>query len=243
MTIGEKIQYCRKNRLGISQAQLAEKTGINITTIKLYENNKMIPSSPQAQKLANAFGIGVGVFTEPVSGWNFKLETYGDLIKLIMVFRKNHIISINGDRGKDGKLIPNTVTFSLAPAFGMFFQTSDLRCSAEDIQLSLKSNTILDNLLKWESLFTKYEDLSAKYKNDEDAKTILKGIEDDLDVIELEMQFNSILLERTNGHITVKVNPDYGNEDVLAKAREKAIAKELKSQKAKKRRKNDDDKK
>lgn len=205
MTIGEKIQYCRKNRLGISQVQLAEKTGINITTIKLYENNKMIPSQSQAQKIADALGVGVGVFIEPVSGWSFKLETYGDLIKLIMVFRKNHIISLNGTRGEDGRLVPSTVTFSLSPIIGKIFQSADNKCSAEDILLSLKSDNILDSLLKWESLYTKYEDLSDKYKNDEDAKTILKGIEDDLDVIELEMQFNGLLLERVNGTLATKV--------------------------------------
>lgn len=205
MTIGEKIQYCRKNRLGISQAQLAEKTGINITTIKLYENNKMIPSQSQAQKIADALGVGVGVFTEPVSGWSFKLETYGDLIKLIMVFRKNRIISMNGTRGEDGRLVPSTVTFSLSPIIGKIFQFADNKCPAEDILLSLKSDTILDSLLKWESLYTKYEDLSDKYKNDEDAKTIFKGIEDDLDVIELEMQFNSLLLERVNSTPITKI--------------------------------------
>lgn len=212
MTIGEKIQYCRKNRLGISQAQLAEKTGINITTIKLYENNKMIPSQSQAQKIADALGVGVGVFTDPVSGWSFKLETYGDLIKLIMVFRKNRIISLNGTRGEDGRLVPSTVTFSLSPIIGKIFQSADNKCSAENILLSLKSDNILESLLKWESLYTKYEDLSDKYKNDEDAKTILKGIEDDLDVIELEMQFNSALLERVNNNLAVKLTANFTGE-------------------------------
>lgn len=245
MTIGEKIKYCRKNRLGLSQAQLAQKTGINITTIKLYESNKMIPSQSQAQKLADIFGVDIEVFTEPISNWMFKLETYGDLTKLIMISRKNQIIFINGTRMEDGKLDANTVTFSVSSQIGKSFQSTKCDCSADEINFSIKNKAVLDNILKWESLYTKYEDLSEKYKNDENANSILKVIQDNLDLIELEMQFNSLLLERIDGRIAVKVNPDYGNEEILIQNREKAIAKVLKSQKSqakKSRQKKDDNK-
>ena len=233
MTIGDKIKYCRAHT-GISQAKLAELSGISLVSIKRYETNKALPLPPQIQRLADAFGVNVGVFEEPVSGWNISLETYGDLIKLVMILRRNHIITINGDRGKDGILISDTVTFSLAPTVGKYFQAVDLNCLSEDIQLTLNRKMILDSLLKWESLYTKYEELSTTYKDDEGANAALKSVADDLDIIELEMQFNSILLESADGHITVKVNRDFGNEAELAKAREKAIAKELKSQKKKK---------
>ena len=195
MTVGEKIKFCRC-RSQISQAKLAELSGISLVSIKRYETNKMIPSQSQAQKLANIFGVDIEVFTEPISNWTFKLETYGDLTKLIMISRKNQIIFINGTRMEDGKLDANTVTFSVSSQIGKSFQSTECDCSADEINFSIKNKAVLDNILRWESLYTKYEDLSEKYKNDENANSILKVIQDNLDLIELEMQFNSLLLER-----------------------------------------------
>lgn len=194
MTIGEKIKYCRC-RCQISQAQLAELSDISLVSIKRYETNKMIPSQSQAQKLADIFGVDIGVFTDPISSWMFKLETYGDLTKLIMISRKNQIILINGTRMEDGKLDANTVTFSVNSQIGKCFQSTKCDCSADEIQFSIKNKAVLDNILKWESLYTKFEDLSEKYKNDENANSILKVIQDNLDLIELEMEYNASLLE------------------------------------------------
>lgn len=211
MTFGEKIKYCR-NRLGITQAKLVELSGISLVSIKRYENDKMTPTQPHLESLSKALGISALAFTDTYFESLHELETYGDLIRLLMIFRKNHIVTISGDRGEDGKLISETVTFSPVPIIGKMFQTANDKLSGENILLTLKSKIILDNLLKWESVYTKYEASSEKYKGDEGAKAILKEIEDNLDVIELEMQFNNLLLERVNGHIAVKISPYLENE-------------------------------
>lgn len=235
MTFGSKLKYFR-HRCSITQAKLAELTGIHLVSIKRYETNKIMPTTPHLEKLADALGVSISAFEETDDLKTIcNLQTYSDLMRLLIVLRKNHIISINGNRGEDGRLLPDTVTFSLAPLFAKFFCVQDKKGSAEEIQLSLKSPLILDNIVKWESIYAKYEYLSDKYKGDEDAKTFLKTLEDNLDQIELEMQFDPILLERVDGHITVKVTPELGNEDILSELREKAIAEELKKQSKNKR--------
>ena len=56
MTIGEKIKYFR-TRIGITQAKLAELSGIHPVSIRKYETNKMVPQSPQIDRIAEALGI------------------------------------------------------------------------------------------------------------------------------------------------------------------------------------------
>ena len=45
MTIGEKIKYFR-TRIGITQAKLAELSGIHPVSIRKYETNEMVPQAP-----------------------------------------------------------------------------------------------------------------------------------------------------------------------------------------------------
>ena len=56
MTIGEKIKYFR-TRIGITQAKLAELSGIHPVSIRKYETNKMVPQAPQIDRIAKALGI------------------------------------------------------------------------------------------------------------------------------------------------------------------------------------------
>ena len=56
MTIGEKIKYFRK-RIGITQAKLAELSGIHPVSIRKYEINKMVPQAAQIDRLAEALGV------------------------------------------------------------------------------------------------------------------------------------------------------------------------------------------
>lgn len=207
MTIGEKIKYCR-HRYNITQAKLAELSGVSLVSIKRYESNKTIPVKSHIEKLADALGIGSFAFSDMNIDFPSKMETYGDLIGLLMFLRKIHVVAIDGTRDDDGRLVPNTATFSIAPMIGKVFQSSVLEHSVEDIQLSLKSQNILDGLLKWESVYNKYEHLSEKYKDDEKAQTTLTSIEEDLAVIELEMQCNSTLLERVKDTPVVKIASD-----------------------------------
>ena len=56
MTIGEKIKYFRTQKR-ITQAKLAELSGIHPVSIRKYETNKMIPQSQQIDKIAEALEI------------------------------------------------------------------------------------------------------------------------------------------------------------------------------------------
>lgn len=59
MTVGEKIRAARKEK-GLSQKDLAEKTGLSIATIQGYEQGKYKPKIENVQKIANALEVPVG---------------------------------------------------------------------------------------------------------------------------------------------------------------------------------------
>lgn len=193
MTIGDKIKYCRtRNRL--SQAKLSELSGISLVSIKRYETNKAVPLPPQIKKLANALGIGALAFSETYFDSLQELETYGDLAKLIMVLRKNHIISIYDD--------DKTVSFSINASIGKHIQAKMLNSSGEAfncdvmcIPFLINDRAISEVILKWSLYYTKFEAISEKHKNGEYDGGVLKAIQDELDRIELEMEYNASLLE------------------------------------------------
>lgn len=59
MTLGEKIAYSRK-QIGISQQELAKRTGISLRTITFYEANSHKPRSEKNYvALAEALGVTV----------------------------------------------------------------------------------------------------------------------------------------------------------------------------------------
>lgn len=238
MTIGDKIKYCR-TRNKLSQAKLSELCGISLVSIKRYETNKAIPLPPQIKKLANALGIGALVFSETYFDSLQELETYGDLIRLLIIFRKNHLVQIDGERDESGRIRTETAEFKLNPIIGGLFRVAD-DTLAKDVSFRLSDNKSLEGLLQWESAYSKYEQLFDKYGNDESAQATLNENDEILGKIELELQYDNRMLKRTDGHITVKVNPDYVDTTELAKKREKVIEKELKSQAKKKRKKSTD---
>ena len=56
MTIGDKIRYLR-TRMGITQGELADLSGIHPVSIRKYETNKMTPQAQQIEKIADALGV------------------------------------------------------------------------------------------------------------------------------------------------------------------------------------------
>lgn len=246
MTIGEKIKYCRSKH-GISQAQLAKIGKIDISSIKKYETNKATPTYSQVKKIAAALGMSSLAFTDTYFEALRELETYGDLMGILIILRKNHLIQIDGERTEDGHILPETAEFKLNPLIGAFFSAVGSDTLARDMAFQFTNKDafnqkLLKDLLNWEYVYTMYENSLIKYKdnNDESIKTALKENDEILGKIELELQYNCLMLEQTDGHLVVKINPDYGNTDSLMKEREKAIAKELKSQTKKSRSKKDD---
>lgn len=71
MSIGARIKKYRK-RLGLSQVELAEKAGIAVNSLRLYEAEKREPKLESIDKLAAALGIPrekllvVEVYTQPI---------------------------------------------------------------------------------------------------------------------------------------------------------------------------------
>lgn len=210
MTLGDKIKYCR-NRCGISQAKLAELSGISLVSIKRYETNKAIPLPPQMKKLTDSLGISSLAFSDTYFDSLQKLETYGDLIRLLIIFHKNQIIQINGKRDKDGQIQANTSVFKLNPLIGNFFKAINNSDESTNISFCLTDKRILEKILMWENAYNKYNCLLKEYEdsNNKNVQAALKTADEKLCTLELELQYDNQMLKRTNGHIVVKINPDY----------------------------------
>ena len=61
MKIGEKIKQGRKNN-NMNQIELAEKLGINITTLSRWENDKTTPNSDDIEKIAKILNMEASSF-------------------------------------------------------------------------------------------------------------------------------------------------------------------------------------
>ena len=79
MEINEKIRYFRKQR-GLSQELLAERTGINVNTIRKYEIGIRKPKVEQLKKIADGLEISVIEFLD------IEIENEADLIAMLKVF-------------------------------------------------------------------------------------------------------------------------------------------------------------
>ena len=75
MEINEKIRYFRKQR-GLSQELLAERTGINVNTIRKYEIGIRKPKVEQLKKIADGLEISVIEFLEQAATDPAAVECY-----------------------------------------------------------------------------------------------------------------------------------------------------------------------
>ncbi len=190
MTIGDKIRYLR-TRMGITQGELADLSGIHPVSIRKYETNKMTPQSQQIERIAEALGVS----SFAISGIenNIRLETKGDFMGLLLMLIKTNLLVIIGDRGEDDGLIPETVSFEINPFVSQFFSANangtDL--NAESITFKLKSDDIFKDILKWEKITYGYEKSAAKYGDTDDTAIIdaMNEMKDYIEAIEMELQF------------------------------------------------------
>lgn len=210
MTIGEKIRYFR-SRIGITQAKLAELSGIHPVSIRKYETNKMIPQAQQIDKIAEA--LGVSSFAIAGIENNIRLETIGDFMGLLIMLCKTHIISINGERGEDNALKPDTVSFKINPFITQFFNAKAAKqeSDSESISYYLKFDNIFQDILKWEKINYNYEKMYEKYSDATDKPTLaaLEQLKNNKEAIEMELQRSNIMLNKDG--ISVKIPPDYLN--------------------------------
>lgn len=211
MTIGEKIKYFR-SRIGITQAKLAELSGIHPVSIRKYETNKMVPQAAQIDRLAEA--LGVSSFALAGFENNIRLETVGDFMGLMIMLIKTKIVSINGEREENGMINANTAQFVINPFITNFFdaKSDKSELSANTLLYYLKNENILSDILKWERINHRYEKCAAEIcdTSDKELINILEELKEQKEVIELELQHSSIMLNSSDG-ISVKIPPDFSN--------------------------------
>ena len=211
MTIGEKIKYFR-SRIGITQAKLAELSGIHPVSIRKYETNKMVPQAAQIDRLAEA--LGVSSFALAGFENNIRLETVGDFMGLMIMLIKTKIVSINGEREESGMINTDTAQFVINPFITNFFdsKTDKSNSYANTILYYLKNENILSDILKWERINHRYEKCAAEIcdTSDKELINILDELKEQKEVIELELQHSSIMLTSSDG-ISVKIPPDFSN--------------------------------
>lgn len=207
MTIGEKIKYFR-TRIGITQAKLAELSGIHPVSIRKYETNKMIPQSQQIDRIAEALGVSSFAITGFEN--NIRLETEGDFMGLMIMLIKSNILCIKGERDENSIYNIDTVNFEINPLIAKFFNAyiDKNHFSAKDILYTLKRKNLLQDLLAWEKINYGYEKCAAKYNDTPDKATqeALENLKNDKEAIEMELQRSNMLLN-TDGHIGVKITP------------------------------------
>ena len=211
MTIGEKIKYFR-SRIGITQAKLAELSGIHPVSIRKYETNKMVPQAAQIDRLAEA--LGVSSFALAGFENNIRLETVGDFMGLMIMLIKTKIVSINGEREENGMINADTAQFVINPFITNFFdaKSNKSELSANTLLYYLKNENILSDILKWERINHRYEKCAAEIcdTSDKELINILEELKEQKEVIELELQHSSIMLNSSDG-ISVKIPPDFSN--------------------------------
>ena len=211
MTIGEKIKYFR-TRIGITQAKLAELSGIHPVSIRKYETNKMIPQSQQIDRIAEA--LGVSSFAIAGIENNIRLETVGDFMGLLIMLIKSNIVLVKGERGKDEIIKSETVSFKVNPVISQFFKANatDKEFNADVILYHLKDESLLKDLLHWEKINYGYEKCVAQYSDtsDDAAQTVLEQLKNDKEAIEMELQRSNVMLN-SNDSIATKVIPDYSS--------------------------------
>ena len=210
MTTGEKIRYLRE-RVGITQSKLAEITGIHPVSIRKYETNKMEPKQPQIKRIAEALHISATAIAG-IDKTSMRLETYGDLMGVIMVLHNSNIIKIDGVRDENNMLKPETVNIKINPVLKQVFDTfiDSSNIPLGDILFHIKGKNILSDLIRWEKINRGYEEFVVKYgdSSDEATKYALTDLKNRKELIEIELQRSAIMLDGDGG-IKVKIPPNY----------------------------------
>lgn len=67
MDIGKRIRQLRKEK-GMTQAELAEQTGIAVNSVRLYEGGYRSPNLQTLMKLASALGVSLTELLEEGAG-------------------------------------------------------------------------------------------------------------------------------------------------------------------------------
>ena len=76
MELAEQLRYFR-NRSGLTQEELAERTGIHANTLRKYESGRRKPKIEQLKRIADGLGISVIEFPD------IEIENEADLVAVL----------------------------------------------------------------------------------------------------------------------------------------------------------------
>ena len=78
MTIGQRIRTFRK-RIGMTQQELSDKTGISVQSIRKYESDRMVPKSQNLQSISKTLGVSPSDIDSGLKNtlerWNQTIDT------------------------------------------------------------------------------------------------------------------------------------------------------------------------
>lgn len=208
MTLGERIKYYRSHYL-ITSKQLAEIIGVNHTTVRQYETDKLQPSAETIVRLANTFGVNTLALTDDLSG--FRLETVGDLAGMILYLINKGLITIDGERGENNLIKQDTASIKFSSFLSSVFSVT-LHGKEEnlpDLGLKLKNSKALDKLLIWEKarfLHNKISEMAERDNAQADQRVIevLAGLEMEMETSALDMQMILDCIDTSSGK-TVRI--------------------------------------
>lgn len=105
MNIGETIKHFRIARK-MTQEQLAQESGINLSTLRKYEIGERKPKSDQLMKLSHALGVSIYVFMD------FDFHTMSDLFALIFKMQEQLAVKFNVQETNIKEFDPDSISLS-----------------------------------------------------------------------------------------------------------------------------------
>ena len=102
--IAELIKKYRKER-NMTQQELSDATGINLSVIKNYEQGKRNPKIEQLKTLSDALNVSVNDFID------LKIENSNDVMSLVKSLYDQTNMDIIGKKDKNGNYIPSSISF------------------------------------------------------------------------------------------------------------------------------------
>ena len=100
--IARIIKYYRQLK-DMSQEDLSNASGINLSTIKKYEVGLRNPKYEQLEKIADALGININNF------YNMEYKTVGDFLSTIISMDKQLDMNMEGKIDDNGEIIPDSI--------------------------------------------------------------------------------------------------------------------------------------
>ena len=169
----------------------------------------MQPQPAQIKRIAQALNIPATAILG-VDYADMQLETYGDLMSLLMVLYNANVIIFDGIRDEKNMLQPETAEIKINPLLRWVFEArakgKDMPLA--DISFGITSERIRSDLLRWEKLCCDLAEYTDDSKLSEVEKSVVAEMEATKEVIEMELQRSTIMLDKSDGS-AVKISTDF----------------------------------